>query len=530
MKAASLFAYPAATVCLILAATAEPRPLTDIIKVFNVPQSPLQLPNPLADMPSDESVSTGVIISDVIGKTQAIAIFSGLTRDIDPVSGRLDDASQNATVLAPDNSVMRGLKRKPWEDPEDYEAFGAEAYKGQDGEDRAHKNLRRFVERHVVPVSPWEEGKKVKTLDGNEVWWETKDGKKRIQPVDVENVKPRKASQNPKVATVAVQVVFSPLFNPNYILRQTSNHLLVPTTITTYDQDNRRIIQQILFRLKMHYESGDLAICFTCGTQFDSPLSSPPKSCPICDDPRQYVPPTGQQWTSLVSESTLQVNEFNTDPHDSRIHYITTKPVQPSSTQMPAGLSDSTTTRKQLGIGERAILLQTDAGNVLWDLVAWIDDATVEFVKEKGGLKAIVREDKHGVRQFITGATEIMPGVTAIQAGGHFDGSMVLHWEKKLFIADTMMSVPSGFYQKDRLPGTTTFSFMWAYPNMIPLPPSAVYGIWKALKPYAFDSTYGGFPGQNVTRPDLKAQVLESAKIFLRMGGHENAAIFNETL
>lgn len=132
-------------------------------------------------MPSDESVSTGVIISDVIGKTQAIAIFSGLTRDIDPVSGRLDDASQNATVLAPDNNAMKSLKRKPWEDPEDYEAFGAEAYKGQDGEDRAHKNLRRFVERHIVPESPWAEGKKVKTLNGNEVWWETKDGKKKVR-------------------------------------------------------------------------------------------------------------------------------------------------------------------------------------------------------------------------------------------------------------------------------------------------------------------------------------------------------------
>jgi hypothetical protein len=179
MKPASLFACPAATVCLILAASAAPRPLSDIINAFDSHQLPL-LPNPLADMPSDDSVSTGVIISDVIGKTQAIAIFSGLTRDIDPVSGRLDDASQNATVLAPDNSAMKNLKRKPWEDAEDYEAFGAEAYKGQDGENRAHKNLRRFVERHIVPESPWEEGKKVKTLNGNEVWWETKEGKKKV--------------------------------------------------------------------------------------------------------------------------------------------------------------------------------------------------------------------------------------------------------------------------------------------------------------------------------------------------------------
>jgi glyoxylase-like metal-dependent hydrolase (beta-lactamase superfamily II) len=138
------------------------------------------------------------------------------------------------------------------------------------------------------------------------------------------------------------------------------------------------------------------------------------------------------------------------------------------------GLSDSTTTRKQLGIGERAILLQTGSGNVLWDLVAFIDDKTVEFIREKGGLKAIVishphfytthlewarifecpvyvckadaewlnREDREGVRKWVEGTQEIVAGVTAIQAGGHYDGSMFLHWKNKLFIADTMMSVP----------------------------------------------------------------------------------------
>jgi hypothetical protein len=130
--------------------------------------------------PSDETVSTDVMISDVIGKTQNIAIFSGLTRDIDTIAQRLDDASQNATVLAPQNGAMRNLKRKPWEDPEDYNTFGAKAYEGSAGEDRAHKNLRKFVEAHVIPESPWEEGKKVKTLAGNEIWYEIKDGKKKV--------------------------------------------------------------------------------------------------------------------------------------------------------------------------------------------------------------------------------------------------------------------------------------------------------------------------------------------------------------
>jgi hypothetical protein len=71
---------------------------------------------------------------------------------------------------------------------------------------------------------------------------------------------------------------------------------------------------------------------------------------------------------------------------------------------------------------------------------------------------------------------------------------------------------------------------MWAYPNMIPLPPSKIHGIWKAIKPYDFDTTYGGFSGQNVSRPNLKQQVLDSMKIFIKLGGHENAEIFGETL
>jgi hypothetical protein len=177
MKPTQLFAYPAATICLILAVSAESRPLDSIRKAFQIlsEQSPLKIMSP-----AEDTVSTGVIISDVIGKTQNIAIFSGLTRDIDSVSDRLDNASQNATVLAPDNGAMRNLKRKPWEDPQDYSTFGSDAYEGDDGEDRAHKNLRRFVEAHIVPQSPWEEGKKIKTLAGNEIWYETKDGKKKV--------------------------------------------------------------------------------------------------------------------------------------------------------------------------------------------------------------------------------------------------------------------------------------------------------------------------------------------------------------
>jgi hypothetical protein len=125
--------------------------------------------------------SGSVVLSDVVGKERSINLFAGFTRDVESVSRRLDDGKQNSTVLAPLNSAVERLPRKPWEDARDYDTLGTEAYEGGDGQERARRNLGRFAEAHVVPVSPWEEGDKVKTLLGDrEVWWETKDGKKVV--------------------------------------------------------------------------------------------------------------------------------------------------------------------------------------------------------------------------------------------------------------------------------------------------------------------------------------------------------------
>lgn len=123
-----------------------------------------------------------VILSDVMGKDRSINVFAGLVRDVDSLSRRLDDSSQNSTVLAPLNLAMDKLPRKPWEDAGDYDKLGADAYDGDDGKERAQKNIRRFVEAHVVPASPWNQGDKVKTLggDGTEIWWEEKNGNKMV--------------------------------------------------------------------------------------------------------------------------------------------------------------------------------------------------------------------------------------------------------------------------------------------------------------------------------------------------------------
>lgn len=153
----------------------------------NYNQAPLASPQLIDIMPPtpDSPSSSSIMISDVIGKTRSINIFAGFTRDISTVSSRLDDQSLNSTILCPLNSALQSLPRKPWEDPKDYDSLGSNAYAGDQGEDRAHRNLRRFVESHVVTDSPWREGEKVKTMGGRVVWWERRDGGKVVMPGEI---------------------------------------------------------------------------------------------------------------------------------------------------------------------------------------------------------------------------------------------------------------------------------------------------------------------------------------------------------
>jgi hypothetical protein len=146
------------------------------------------LPPDNPDSPPFNEPTGEIILTDVLGRDRSINVFAGFTRDITDVDQRLGDSNLNTTVLAPLNSAIMALPRKPWEDPQDYAKLGAEAYEGSEGEGRAQRNLRRFVEAHVVPVSPWLEKEKVATMAGGEVWWEMKDGKKVVSFFESENV------------------------------------------------------------------------------------------------------------------------------------------------------------------------------------------------------------------------------------------------------------------------------------------------------------------------------------------------------
>jgi hypothetical protein len=94
---------------------------------------------------------------------------------------------------------------------------------------------------------------------------------------------------------------------------------------------------------------------------------------------------------------------------------------------------------------------------------------------------------------------ELGGGLTLIRCGGHYEGGQVLHWRERraLLTGDIVMVIPDRRY----------VSFMYSYPNLIPLPPSKVQGIADALAPFEFDTIYGAWwdrfieaDGSNIVR------------------------------
>jgi glyoxylase-like metal-dependent hydrolase (beta-lactamase superfamily II) len=262
-------------------------------------------------------------------------------------------------------------------------------------------------------------------------------------------------------------------------------------------------------------------ICVTCGVQ-SAPTETPPDGCPICQDERQYVNPNGQTWTTL---ETLRAD-----------HHNLIKPLEPGLT----GIG----TEPRFAIGQRALLVQGPEGNVLWDCISFIDEATVEAVDKLGGIAAIAISHPHFYDSMVewSRAFEDAPiylhvanrqwvmrpdpaivfwegerqalgqGITLIRCGGHFDGSTALHWAAgadgrgALLTGDTIQVVADRRY----------VTFMYSYPNQIPLPASTVNRIVEAVRPFEFDRLYGGW-FDAVVSTDARAAVERSAARYVRM-------------
>jgi hypothetical protein len=248
-------------------------------------------------------------------------------------------------------------------------------------------------------------------------------------------------------------------------------------------------------------------LCRACATQYP-PSDEPPAACPICEDPRQYIPhDEGQRW--LTFEEFLGSHEAD---------------VRDDHGLLGIGCTPS------FAIGQRALLVKSSAGNVLWDCAPYLDDGVAERIGAEGGVAAIAISHPHyystmvewahtfgcpiylheaerkwvlrpdpAVRFWEGETHELGGGLTLIRCGGHYEGGQVLHWRERraLLSGDIVQVIPDRRY----------VSFMYSYPNLIPLPVSKVRHIAAAVAPFEFDTIYGawfdrfiGADGSNIVR------------------------------
>lgn len=265
-------------------------------------------------------------------------------------------------------------------------------------------------------------------------------------------------------------------------------------------------------------------ICQTCGTQYP-PRKTPPQMCPICADDRQYIPAQGQRWTTLEEVRSAHANRF--------------VEVEPGVTRV--------VTEPHFGIGQQAYLIETPHGNILWDCIALIDDDTIAEIRRRGGIVGIAISHAHyyttmiewsralgnvpiwlheanrgwvmrqddAIEYWNEDTIEPVPGITIIRTGGHFPGAMVLHRagiesdvpelrDGVLFSGDVISVVADPKW----------VTFMYSYPNRIPLDPATVRRMVDLVAPYPFARIHDAFDAHVVA--DGSAVVERSADRYIR--------------
>lgn len=248
--------------------------------------------------------------------------------------------------------------------------------------------------------------------------------------------------------------------------------------------------------------------------------AEPPRRCPICEDERQYVGPDGQQWTTLDELQTEHRNRI--EKQEENLYGIGTDP--------------------KFAIGQRALLIQSERGNVLWDCISVVDDETVERAQALGGVSAIAISHPHYYGSAVEWANafdakvylheadrqwlmrpdkciefwsaetlELQAGITLIRAGGHFEGGSVCHWASGTGGAGTLLTGDVIQVVADK----RWVSFMYSYPNYIPLPAFKVSHILEAIAPYDFNRLYGAW-WSAIVATEAKNKVRLSAERYIK--------------
>jgi hypothetical protein len=259
-------------------------------------------------------------------------------------------------------------------------------------------------------------------------------------------------------------------------------------------------------------------VCVTCGTQF-AESEEPPAECPVCLDPRQYVPESGQQWTTLAELGGSHRSVVRAD-----------------------GELDGVGCEPGFAIGQRALLVPFGSQRLMWDCITLLDDAAADAVEARGGLAGIAISHPHYYSAMVEWAhrfecpihlhaddsrwimrpdpavelwrgefLDLGHGLTLVRCGGHFAGGTVLHWAAG---ADGRGALLSGDIVQV-IPDRAHVGFMYSYPNLIPLPEAAVARIASALEGFGFEMIHGAWWGTIVPR-DGSAVVARSAARYAR--------------
>ncbi|MGA7910754.1 MAG: MBL fold metallo-hydrolase [Candidatus Dormiibacterota bacterium] len=256
----------------------------------------------------------------------------------------------------------------------------------------------------------------------------------------------------------------------------------------------------------------------TCGVQFAA-AGGAPSDCQVCEDERQYVRWSGQEWTTL---DELRRDHHNEVRDDLGLTGIGTKP--------------------SFAIGQRALLMRSPGGNVLWDCISLIDETTVGALRALGGIRAIAISHPHyyssmvewsrafdapvylhsADRRWVMRPDEriefwdgeskaLWDGMTLIRAGGHCEGGTVLHCPSGAEGRGALLCGDIVQVAQDR----RWVSFMYSYPNYVPLSAARVDRMVASLEPFDFDRIYGAWWDRNV-ESDAKHALLRSAERYKR--------------
>ncbi|MBL6938096.1 MAG: MBL fold metallo-hydrolase [Alphaproteobacteria bacterium] len=243
-------------------------------------------------------------------------------------------------------------------------------------------------------------------------------------------------------------------------------------------------------------------LCETCGTQY-APSEHTPERCVICTDERQYVGWRGQRWTTMAALASGHAVRMEQDDG-----------------LLGIGLSPS------FAINQRAIVVPARGARILWECTSLVTPQAVAQIQQGGAIDAIAISHPHfysamvewsdalgGVPillheadadwimrpspkiQLWSGDEHVLaPGLTLLRCGGHFPGSTALHWNDANRPAGALLPGDAMQVRQDR----SGVSFLYSYPNMIPMHPRDIAHMRSLLTGRALADVYGFTWNRNI--------------------------------